>query len=291
MTNTTQHNTAWRGKLFGHHADAKTSKPITDPATGRPYRVAINYGASGDPFFCPNAGPDRAACAAGCLRFSGRGKMKSVEASRQAKNEWFLRDPAGFMEAASADVKRFTKWAERRGGIPAIRFNGTWDRPDLVARYLAPKHPNVVFYDYVKSVALARQYALGYLPPNYHLTLSWSGATETYRRSVEETAAKFPTLNIAVVFGTKEIRDGWIKTGRLFLGRPVIDGTAHDVRLPSLDGRGVIVGLVATGEAIDDETGFVTRRLPIYHNYPHPTPPPEITAKRWLEMDGVTYYA
>ena len=283
---------AWRGKhgIFGYAMDAKTSKPVRDPATGLPIATIINYMLPDGRDICP--AQIRAGCKAPCLNTAGRGAMNSVQQSRAAKTARFRADPDLFLEQCVEEIEAFIRFCVRRHMVPACRFNGTSDRPDFAAR-LAARFPSVIFYDYTKLTSWAERYAAGrWLPFNYHLTLSWSGASNRYRDNVESVAGIWSDLNLAVVFGTEEIRDSWIETGRLFLGRPVISGTAHDCRIPSIDGRGVIVGLVAKGKAKRDRTGFVTRHLPLFGDYPRPTVTAEPAPILYRdEMDGATYYA
>ena len=293
MTNTTtnRHATAWRGKhgIFGHAMDAKTSTAVIDPATGLPIATAINYMLPDGRDICP--AQILAGCKAPCLNTAGRGAMNSVQRSRAAKTARFRADPDLFFEQCCEEIEAFIRFCVRRHMVPAVRFNGTSDRPDFAAR-LAARFPSVIFYDYVKLTAWAGAYAAGKLPFNYHLTLSWSGASNRYREIVESVADFWPGLNIAVVFGSEMIRDSWIETGRLFLGRRVISGTAHDCRVPSIDGAGVIIGLVAKGKAKRDRSGFVTRRLPLFGDYPRPTVTAEPAPILYRdEMDGATYYA
>ena len=285
-------STAWRGKhgIFGHAMDAKTSKPVIDLATGLPIATIINYMLPDGRDICP--AQIRAGCKAPCLNTAGRGAMNSVQKSRAAKTARFRADPDLFLEQCIEEIEAFIRFCVRRHMVPAVRFNGTSDRPDFAAS-LAARFPSVIFYDYTKLTSWAERYAAGrWLPFNYHLTLSWSGASNRYREQVESVAGIWSELNLAVVFGSEMIRDSWIETGRLFLGRPVISGTAHDCRIPSIDGRGVIIGLVAKGKAKRDRSGFVTRRLPLFGDYPRPTVTAEPAPRLYRdEMEGVTYYA
>jgi hypothetical protein len=93
------------------------------------------------------------------------------------------------------------------------------------------------------------QYLGGKLPANYFLTFS---------RDVhnERLAERFLSQggNVAVVFG-----NGRPATCR---GYPVIDGDRHDVRSPTMDGRGVVVGLTPKGaKAKRDMSGFIVREI------------------------------
>ena len=290
-TTTTKHTTAWRGKhgIFGHAMDAKTSAAVIDPVTGLPIATAINYMLPEGRDICP--AQILAGCKAPCLNTAGRGAMNSVQRSRASKTDRFRADPDLFFQQCCEEIEAFIRFCVRRHMVPACRFNGTSDRPDFTAR-LAARFPSVIFYDYTKLIPWAAQYTAGDLPFNYHLTLSWSGASEEYQRRVEAAAAVAPSLNIAVVFASEMIRDSWIETGRRFLGRPVINGTAHDCRVPSIDGAGVIIGLIAKGKAKGDRSGFVTRRLPLFGDYPRPTVTAEPAPILYRdEIDGATYYA
>jgi hypothetical protein len=101
--------------------------------------------------------------------------------------------------------------------------------------------PSVTFYDYTK-IANRRG-----LPSNYHLTWSYSGASEAYAK--QHAIAKVNGLNIAVVFRRKE------NIPQEFLGLPTIDGDRDDMRF--LDPKGVVVALYAKGKAKHDASGFV----------------------------------
>jgi hypothetical protein len=102
--------------------------------------------------------------------------------------------------------------------------------------------PEVQFYDYTKIV----KRAYSKLPSNYHLTLSYSEKDPEYAEQVLQ-AVRDTGVNAAVVF-RKELPE-------TFHGLKVIDGDKDDLRF--LDPKGVIVGLIAKGDAIHDDTGFV----------------------------------
>ena len=93
-------------------------------------------------------------------------------------------------------------------------MNGTSDIawefvfPDLFSTF-----PDVQFYDYTKWTAKRRPAA------NYHLTVS--------RSESNEDAALSSGLNMAVVFDTKK----GVALPTEYLGKPVVDGDEHDLRL------------------------------------------------------------
>jgi hypothetical protein len=105
---------------------------------------------------------------------------------------------------------------------------------------------DAIFYDYTKRPnRLDRK-----LPKNYHLTVSYSKATERYQNIVEDAIKKHSDINVAVVFRDKK------KIPVTFLNKSVIDGNKDDLRF--LDLKGSIVGLYARGkEAKNDRSGFV----------------------------------
>jgi hypothetical protein len=103
---------------------------------------------------------------------------------------------------------------------------------------------DVQFYDYTKRYN--RAYKLTNTP-NYDLTLSFSGARETFANRVLK-ASKDTGLRVAVVFKDKILPAS-------FKGLDVVNGDKTDLRF--LDDKGVIVGLYAKGAAKKDTTGFV----------------------------------
>ena len=124
---------------------------------------------------------------------------------------------------------------------PVIRLNGTSDKSwlDIIREF-----PAIQFYDYTKVYnRVAKD-----LPENYHLTLSYSEANPDYADKVLAYANKYQA-NLAVVFRDKH------NIPETFLGRPVINGDADDLRF--LDPQGVVVALYAKGKAKKDASGFV----------------------------------
>jgi hypothetical protein len=170
------------------------------------------------------------------------------------------------------DIAKFVRYCERKGVKPAIRLNGTSDIQWEVAHPVEivesngdtyrfanvfELFPQVQFYDYTKIYKRAYRS----LPSNYSLTLSYSEANSGYSDKIIATA-KDTGLNIAVVYRTKELRDGLVASGGDHLqgairmtNRPVFNGDETDLRFT--DPQGVIVGLYAKGPAKRDTSGFV----------------------------------
>jgi len=246
---------AWRGKILGFGQDAKTikSNSVKCPDTGKYFAQAINYMApadlSGGATLCPMA--EEAGCKDACLNWSGNGRYNSVQQSRLNKALWFKADPESFMSALTNDISRFTHWCEKRDFVPVIRLNGTTDirfenvRPLVFfGLNIFEMHPNTHFLDYTKLVNRTKRP----LPKNYHLTWSYSEASNVYASKLHNVLKA--GLNAAVVFS-----GGLPDT---FKGYPCINGDNHDLRLPWIDGKGVIVGLSPKGHKWKQfDNGFI----------------------------------
>lgn len=218
---------------------------------GGEYLTAIMYLAPADTVpglnLCPMA--EIAGCKSACLYSAGRGAFTNVQQARINKTIAFRDDRNAFMLQLVADIREAMRKAQKLGVKLAVRLNGTSDIAweiipvtDITGTTYAnimAVFPEVQFYDYTKLPTRK-------VPHNYHLTVSYSGANAAYAAK----AAKTPH-NLAVVFRST--------LPATFLGRPVIDGDANDLRF--LDPAGVVVGLTAKGKAKADNTGFVIASL------------------------------
>jgi len=224
-------------KLLNIDANAKTDK-----GQGRGYITAILYLAPADESgyeVCPMASQG---CRKACLNKAGMGAFSNVQAARIAKTKWYFEDRVAFMAQLMTEVRAFIRKAFKAGLIPVVRLNGTsdipWERvpvegmPNIMAHF-----PTVQFYDYTK------RHNRRDLPDNYHLTFSLAEDNDS-----RASAAASNGANVAVVFRTD-------KFPATFMGMPVVDGDADDLRF--LDGKGVVVGLKAKGPAKKDTSGFV----------------------------------
>lgn len=242
MNNASIAKSSWKGNLLSCGSNAKTVK-----GDGSEYLTAIMYltpWKSAGINVCAMA--EEAKCIDGCLNTAGRGQMSSVQIGRARKTEWFALDRESFMLQLYADLKSFVAYCDKRGIQPCVRLNGTSDiRWELIKvqgfKNIMEAFPMVQFYDYTK-IANRRN-----VPSNYHLTWSYSGASEVYAK--QHAIAKVNGLNIAVVFRRKA------DIPANYLGLPTIDGDRDDMRF--LDPKGVVVALYAKGKAKQDATGFV----------------------------------
>jgi hypothetical protein len=222
--------------------DAKTIK-----GQKKGYLTGILYMAphtiAGGRSMCPFS---TAGCRAVCLYTAGRGGFNSVQQARIRKTQAFMNNPISFVFDLIDDIQALVEKAKRDGMIPAVRLNGTtdieWEKQGIMEKF-----PDLQFYDYTKWPASRRLK----LPPNYHITYSFSEKSDA---NVQSIAWKFRGCNTAAVF-----QGGLPAT---FLGRTVIDGDLTDLRFT--DPLGVIVGLKTKGKArgvVDAGTGFVQKGI------------------------------
>lgn len=232
----------WKGNLLSAGSNAKTVK-----GDGSEYVTAIMYLTPYKSLginTCPMA--EQAKCIEGCLNTAGRGAFNSVQAGRARKTQWYASDREGFMSQLFKDIQGFVKFCSKLGVVPCVRLNGTSDiRWELIKvngfASIFEAFPMVQFYDYTKIANRKIKVT------NYHLTWSYSGASEAYAK--QHAIAKVNGLNIAVV---------WRKAVDIpteYLGLPVVDGDKDDLRF--LDPKGVVVALYAKGKAKKDTSGFV----------------------------------
>ena len=210
---------------------------------------AINYMAphrlAGVGNLCPHAS---AGCIALCLgEHSGNAALyPAVLKSRIAKAQLMMRDRQAFLKEMTAGIRRARTTAKHQKLKLCVRLNGA---TDIAWERLAPAifadNADIQFVDYTKSPKRAIEHAQGKLPANYHLTFSRSETNEAQCQLVLDAGG-----NVAVVFAGPFPAE--------YLGFPVINGDAHDLR--HLDGRGVVVALSPKGrKAKADKSGFVVR--------------------------------
>jgi hypothetical protein len=238
--------------LLSINADAKTSKG---------YKVgtvtAILYLAPGTE--ADDQNPERAkkrdlcawaspACRGMCLYFSGRAEfMPSIPKARIRKTNLYFEHKELFMLQLRADLAMLAAWQQTTGVEVAVRLDGTSDIH--LAKRFARLFPNLVFYDYTKSI----QHLLSNKLANLHLTFSRS---ETNAEECRQALAA--GYSVAVVWrSAKQIPE-------TFWGFPVVNGDKDDRRFAdretfNLDpNQPFIVALTAKGKrAKADTSGFV----------------------------------
>ena len=188
-------------------------------------------------------------CAALCLGHStGHLQWSHARNARAWKTALLLGDRALWRELLDAEVALHRAACDRAGKVAVVRVDGSSDTGE--GRRAALRNPAVQFYDYTKRLGAA----LGSRPANYALTFSWSGENAA---ACERALAA--GCNVAVPFDTPKGR----ALPAAFLGSPVIDGDADDLRFLDPTGpRGYVVGLRFKAGSdrqggIDRSEGFV----------------------------------
>ena len=220
---------------------------------------------------CPMA--ELAGCYLGCLNVAGRGGMSkgnavfatesglllpdnAIQHARIRKTRWYAEDRAGFMAQLVKEIGAFIRKAERAGLTPCVRLNGTSDiqweigHETAEAESIFAHFPGVQFYDYSKiPKRLTRD-----LPANYHLSLSYSEASERYAGLCR--SAYIDGASLVVVARNKAV-----KAEMIAAYDNAIDGDESDLRFT--DPAGSLVILAAKGRAKKDESGFVVDSLAV----------------------------
>lgn len=172
-------------------------------------------------------------CAAACLYFAGRGAMQKIQEARIRRTNQFFDDRPTFLATLRADINQLFWNAFHLGFETVIRLNGTsdirWELYDVIQHF-----PDIIAYDYTKLPNRTN------LPPNYHLTFSFSGTNLAACKTALANG-----MSVAVPFINRP--DTW-------LGYPVIDGDADDLRF--IGNGPAIVGLRAKGRLRTDPTSI-----------------------------------
>lgn len=168
-----------------------------------------------------------AGCRKSCLIHSGRMRMDNAVQARKNRTELLYKQPEVFKVQLMGELMEALAGAMKQGKKLAVRLNGTSDL-DWSEYYKA--FPMVQFYEYTKRPDLAEKLAK---LDNVVVTFS------KHEGHNEEQVIKIldSGTNVAVVF-----KDS---VPRVWAGRNVIDGDAHDRRFE--DTKGQIVGLKLKG--------------------------------------------
>ena len=195
------------------------------------------------------------------MLFAGLRVTPQARYAAVAQTLWLFEDRESFLAQLHRDIGQHVKRSEKLQLVPLIRLNMA---SDLEWTDVIEKWPDVTFVDYTKIRNRFESYLNGKLPKNYHLTFS------RHEKHTERLLASFLQRggNVSQVFdiayhgarGTFEALPEFATIADLKV--PVIDGDKHDVRLPQVDGSGVIVGLRVKGtnsaKESARESGFAT---------------------------------
>lgn len=182
-------------------------------------------------------------CKKYCVAGIGFGQLHSVQDARINRTNYFFQDRKEFIKQLHRELDNFAKTCKKKQLKPAVRLNIFSDLPwEKIDATLFNK--DIEFYDYTKdtSRALLSLNTKAQFPRNYKLTFSWSGENAIDCMHVLNRGG-----NVAVPF--QELPDTFMKY-------KVINGDKHDLRLPSVDGENVIVGLVAKGGLKKNDSVF-----------------------------------
>jgi hypothetical protein len=193
-------------------------------------------------------------CFGGCvMHFAGQRVMEPSRERAVRLTNWLFNHRESFESQLRDDIRLHIKRAEKEGKTPTIRLNAA---SDLDWLHIIREFPAVVFYDYTKSRKRMAAFIAGELPPNYSLTFSASErSTPELLREILDAGG-----NVAMVFDVPYWPQsglyGALQKTKTIAGKRVrvVDGDTHDIRLPSIDGRGVIVGLRLKGTLSSKET-------------------------------------
>jgi hypothetical protein len=166
----------------------------------------------------------------------------------------YMRDRQAFLAEIERDVTRLAAIARMLGLRLCYRFNGSTDVGVPLAMLRA--FPNVTWIDYTKNPNKMQAYLQGRFPANYHVTFSYDPGKGTVASNLR-LCERFIAMggNVAVVGDV----DGL--PSEILRNAPRVNGDAHDIRTPELDGRGAVVVLTPKGaKARRDTSGFVVRR-------------------------------
>lgn len=188
-----------------------------------------------------------AGCRAACLaHYSGQRVTPGARAKALRDTLRLFDDRAGFLADLDRDIAAHVRRAEKFQLTPIIRLNVGSDLDWLPT---IAKWPTVQFYDYTKIASRYRRYLAGGLPANYAITFSASErTTDAQLRDILAAGGNVATVFNVAYNGQRKIFGAMPQTVELAgASFPVVDGDLHDIRLPEIDGRGVVVGLRLKG--------------------------------------------
>lgn len=183
--------------------------------------------------------------------------MPNVRSAMINRTNLFFDDRSAFLSQLHKELATHNK---RDRAL--ARLNVASDiRFDRIDPSIYTNYPNITHYGYTKIYNFAKEYAEGKLPPNLHVTYSWSE-----RSDIEKTNWLLENnVNVAMVMNVYYGIKGFgelpksVKIGNKKW--PVVCGDKIDARIPEVDGRGVVVGLRAKIKKSDLQTyinsGFV----------------------------------
>lgn len=186
---------------------------------------------AGGPTLCPQSTPQ---CRKFCVSGAGNAVFfTSVTLARIKLTQLLMSDPEAFVCVMIHDIVNLADKAKHLGLRAAIRLNTfsdiEWENvcPEIFA---VASSVGVQPYDYTKILNRV-------VPDNYHLTISHSELNGLGFSKVKLDALLIDGANVAIPMAV----DRKSSLPKTWLGHPVIDGDAHDLRFN--DAAGSVVGL------------------------------------------------
>ena len=236
-------------KLLSINQDSKTKKGVNEGfLTGIMYFAPHKISGFN---VCASA---TIGCIKSCLYTAGMGVFNNVQQARINRTLFFKNDQKAFFNQLIKEITALINKAKREHLTPVIRLNGTSDIPfeNIAVIHQKKLYNNIFslfsevqFYDYTKIVKRL----------NSHNYKSCDNYLLTFSRAESNTKDCITALksgvNVASVFN-KSLPESYKINN---LRYQVLNGDLTDLRFK--DKTGVIIGLIAKGQAKKDNTGFV----------------------------------
>jgi len=227
-------------------SEDKTNAKLAKSAKNTSAKTLIYYGApagsSGVTHTCSHATVE---CTKLCLNTAGNGRYDLNKLARIARTRFRVFHPATWAEYFRQELDYHLGRLDGKEFL-AVRGNGTTDTWDKYLSDIVDDYQQVRFYDYTAVPSRVDE-----IRPNYHITLS----RKENKANHEWLRRYYRWLNVSVV-ATPEVKRELLELGEI-CGIKIVDFDAHDLRLPELDGEGIIGVLSPKGKARGKDSGFV----------------------------------
>jgi hypothetical protein len=181
-----------------------------------------------------------AGCVKACLiGNSGRTVGRAYQLASRARTQLYFAERPTFIRILRESLSRLPSGS-------AVRLNIGSDIPwERVQPWIFTEFPDLRYYDYTKWPINKRRE----LPSNYSLTYSVHETTPPELLQETLDSGRNATIVFSSRYNAAHSQYGTlpelVRLGGAYYR--VVDGDEHDLRLPSVDGSGVIVGLRAKG--------------------------------------------
>ena len=204
----------------------------------------LPHSLSGELHVCPWSTPG---CRRSCLHTAGRLGLGPADIAKKARTLFLARHPFHFMVLLINEVERHRARVAKKGRTLVARLNGTADIPwEEFVPWLFDLLADVSWQDYTKDGMTngMQSRAIDGIP-NYYLVHS------AHERTPDSLIASMSTNVVVPV----HVRRG-DPLPDTYLGKAVVDGDLHDLRLIDPQGRQVVM-VRGKGDGVRDTSGFV----------------------------------